>query len=355
MSTSSGKSKSLVSAEVFVAIIVVNATKDLDVSKESNVSTSIVLFESADGMVSLPVRVDAERSEVWLTRRHLSKLFDRDVKTIGKHVNNALREELEGTEYRTVAKFATVQTEGDREVTRQVEHYSLDLILSVGYRVKSQRGVEFRRWANDVLRRYIMDGYATNERRLQQLGKVTRIMARIPDDLETRQVLEIVRCYTTALDMLDDYDHQRLFEPTNGQATYVLSYDECRKLIDEMRFGAESDLFGVEKDGSFMSSIAAIYQTFDGQEIYPSLWEKAANLLYFVTKNHSFLDGNKRIAATLFLYFLDRNGALFVDGTKRIDDSALVAATILIAESRPEEKSAMVALVMNFLELGEMR
>ena len=265
-------------------------------------ANNIVLFESVDGQVSLPVQVDAKRNEVWLTRQHMAELFGRDVKTIGKHVNNALREELADSGNRTVAKFATVQTEGGREVTRTVEHYSLDVILSVGYRVKSQRGVEFRRWATDVLHRYIIDGHAENEKRLQQLGQVARIMARIPDSLETRQVLDIVQGYTLALDLLDDYDHQRLSTPKGDAATYVLSYDECRRVIDGMRFGNESDLFGVEKDDSFKGSIGNIYQSFGGQDVYPSLQEKAANLLYFVVKNHSFLDGNKRIAATMFLY-----------------------------------------------------
>ena len=315
-------------------------------------ANSIVLFESADGMVSLPVLVDANRGEVWLNRANLAELFGRDIKTIGKHINNALKEELADTESRTVAKFATVQREGNREVERQVEHYSLDMILSVGYRVKSQRGVEFRRWATDVLRRYIVDGHAENEKRLEQLGKIATIMARIPDSLETRQVLDIVQSYTAALDLLDDYDHQRLSAPKGDAATYVLEYGECRKVIDGMRFGNESDLFGVEKDDSFKGSIGNIYQSFDGREIYPSLQEKAANLLYFVVKNHSFLDGNKRIAATMFLYFLDRNGVLFDGGRKLINDSTLVAITIMIAESKPKEKDAMVALVMNFLAIG---
>lgn len=234
---------------------------------------------------------------------------------------------------------------------RPVVFYDLDVVISVGYRVKSQRGVEFRRWATGVLRRYVIDGHAENERRLEQLGRIARIMARIPDDLETRQVLDIVQSYTVAFDLLDDYDHQRLATPEGDAATYVLEYAECREIIDNMRFGNESDLFGVEKDDSFRGSIGDIYQSFDGKDVYPSLQEKAANLLYFVVKNHSFVDGNKRIAATMFIYFLDRNGALFDDGQKIIDDSTLVAITIMIAESKPEEKSAMVALVMHFLLL----
>lgn len=306
----------------------------------------IVLFVSADGEVNLPVSVDLNSEEVWLNRKQIASLYGRDVKTIGKHIGNALREELDNSEQRVVAKFATTAADGK---TYQVEHYSLDMILSVGYRIKSKRGVEFRRWATDVLRRYIVQGHAENERRLQQLGQIAKVMARIPDDLETRQVLDIVQSYAGALDLLDDYDHQRLTPPEGSSSTYVLSYEECRQVIDSMRFGSESELFGVEKDDSFRGSIGDIYQSFDGRNLYPTLQEKAANLLYFVVKNHSFLDGNKRIAATMFLYFLDRNGALFTPSGKSMEGSTLVAITVMIAESKPDEKDAMVALVMNFL------
>ncbi len=307
---------------------------------------SIVLFESQDKEVRLDVGFDGKT--VWLDKEQMGVLFGRDRTVISRHIANVYREgELEREE--TCAKFARVQIEGCRRVTRQDERFNLDVIISVGYRVKSQRGVEFRRWATNVLRRYILEGHAENEKRLEQLGQVARIMARISDDLETRQVLDIVQSYTTALDLLDDYDHQRLSAPKGDAATYVLDYEECRAVIDGMRFGVESDLFGVEKDDSFKGSIGNIYQSFDGREIYPSLQEKAANLLYFVVKNHSFLDGNKRIAATMFLYFLDRNGALFTDAGRLLDDSTLVAMTIMIAESKPQEKEAMVSLVMNFL------
>lgn len=306
----------------------------------------IVLFVSADGEVNLPVSVDLNSEEVWLNRKQIASLYGRDIKTVGKHIGNALREELSNSEKRVVAKFATTAADGK---TYQVEHYSLDMILSVGYRVKSKRGIEFRRWATDVLRRYIVQGHAENKKRLKQLGQVASVMARIPDNLEARQVLNIVQSYTRALDLLDDYDHQRLTPPKGDTSTYILSYEECRQVIDSMRFGSESDLFGTEKDESFKGSIGNIYLSFGGKDLYPTLQEKAANLLYFVVKNHSFLDGNKRIAATMFLYFLDRNGALFTPAGKSIDDSTLVAITVMIAESKPEEKDAMVALVMNFL------
>ncbi|WP_165049670.1 MULTISPECIES: virulence protein RhuM/Fic/DOC family protein [unclassified Adlercreutzia] len=315
---------------------------------EKNAS-QIVLFESSDGEVALDVAVDVRQEEVWLNRSQMSALFGRDVKTIGKHIANALKEELDASPNPAVAKFATVQLEGDREVRRDIEYYNLDVIISVGYRVKSQRGVEFRRWATDVLRRYVMEGRAENEGRLRQLSQSLALMERVADNLDASQVLEIVKVYATALDLLDDYDHQRVERPKGDDATYVLSYDECRGLIDALRFNDESTLFGAEKDDSFKSSIGAIYQSFGGREIYPSVQEKAANLLYFIVKNHSFHDGNKRIAATIFLYFLDRNGILYESGKKAINDSTLVATTIMIAESRPEEKEMMVSLVMNFL------
>lgn len=316
---------------------------------EAASTSSIVLFESADGEVRLDVAVEAGKDEIWLNRSQMSLLFDRDVKTIGKHIANALKEELEDSPKPVVAKFATTASDGK---SYQVEYYNLDVIISVGYRVKSQRGVEFRRWATDVLRRYIVEGRAENEKRLAQLAQIISVMERLPQEIGAAQILEIVKSYAPALDLLDDYDHQRLARPDGSKGVYVLSYEECRDLIGSLRFAGESDIFGVEKDDSFHSSIAAIYQSFGGQEIYPSVQEKAANLLYFVVKNHSFHDGNKRIAASLFLYFLDRNGLLYEDGRKLIGDDALVATTIMIAESRPGEKEAMVSLVMNFLALG---
>lgn len=223
------------------------------------------------------------------------------------------------------------------------------MIISVGYRVKSKRGIEFRRWANAVLKDYIIKGYVVNHNRMNQLNEVIRVMKRIEDSLDTKQVLTVIERYNTALDLLDAYDHQNMTKPKGNQATYVLTYEECRGVIESMKFSEESNLFGNEKDDSFKGSIGAIYQSFDGEDLYPSLEEKAANLLYFVTKNHSFSDGNKRIAATMFLYFLDRNQALFKDGQKVIDDYTLVALTIMIAESRPEEKEMMVSVVMNCL------
>ena len=303
----------------------------------------LILFQSSDEKVSIPVMLDQDT--VWLTRLQLAELFDRDVKTIGKHINNALKEELDSS---VVAKFATTAADGK---TYQTEHYNLDMIISVGYRVKSQRGVEFRKWANSVLKQYIIRGYAVNEYRMKQLGEVVRLMQRIETDLDTKQVLSVVERFSKALDLLDDYDHQMMKRPEGSIDAYILTYDECRQVIDQMRFGNESELFGKEKDDSFKGSIGNIYQSFAGQDIYPTMEEKAANLLYFVTKNHSFWDGNKRIAATMFLYFLDRNGILYdEEGNKLLDDHTLVALTIMIAESRPEEKEMMISVIMNCIE-----
>ena len=305
----------------------------------------LILFESQDKTVVLPVQMKDET--VWLNRNQMAELFDRDVKTIGKHIGNALKEELDAS---TVAKFATVQTEGNRQVEREIEYYNLDVIISVGYRVKSRRGVEFRKWANKVLKDYIIHGYAVNQKRLEQLGNVVRLLKRTENALDAKQVLTVVEKYSEALDLLDAYDHQSMSRPKGTDSIYVLTYEECRKVIDNMRFGNESDLFGNEKDDSFKGSIGNIYQSFDGQEIYPSLEEKAANLLYLVTKNHSFSDGNKRIAATMFLYFLDKNGVLFKEGEKLIDDHTLVALTIMIAESKPEEKETIISVIMNCIK-----
>ena len=301
-------------------------------------TTELALFTSRDGKVSLSVTVDNET--VWLNQSQLIQLFERDQSVISRHINNAFKEELDR---RSNMHFLHIANSD-----RPVAFYSLDVIISVGYRVKSQRGVEFRKWANTVLKDYILKGYAVNENRMKQLGEAVRLMKRVETDLDTRQVLSVVERFSTALDLLDDYDHQTMKRPKGTKAVYVLSYEECRKVIDQMRFSAESDLFGSEKDDSFKGSIGNIYQSFAGQEIYPTVEEKAANLLYFVTKNHSFWDGNKRIAATMFLYFLDRNGILYdEDGNKLIDDHTLVALTIMIAESKPEEKEMMVSVIMN--------
>ena len=306
--------------------------------------SNIVIFESEDKSVCISVQMTDDT--VWLNRNQLAELFGRDVKTIGKHINNTLKEELSGDDS-VVAKFAYTAADGK---VYDVDYYNLDVIISVGYRVKSKRGIEFRKWANRVLKDYIIKGYAVNNNRINQIGEVIRIMKRTQEQLDSKQVLSVIERYTTALDLLDSYDHQNMTRPKGSEAVYVLTYEECRKLIDSMRFGDESDVFGNEKDDSFKGSIGNIYQSFGGIDVYPTLEEKAANLLYFVTKNHSFSDGNKRIAAAVFLYFLDRNGVLFADGEKIIDDYTLVALTIMIAESRPDEKEMMISVIMNCID-----
>ena len=301
----------------------------------------ILLFEASDKSITLPVKIEQET--VWLSANQMAVLFDRDEKTIRKHINNVFSED----EVEKVNNTQKMRVDG---VKQSVPFYSLDVIISVGYRVKSKRGVEFRRWANSVLKQYILEGYAVNNNRIAQLNEVIQIMKRTENALDSKQVLNVIEKYSEALDMLDSYDHQTMARPRGNVSTYNLSYEECREVISQMRFGAESDLFGREKDDSFRGSIGNIYQSFNGQELYPTLEEKAAHLLYFVTKNHSFYDGNKRIAAAMFLYFLDKNGVLFMDGRKLIDDYTLVALTIMIAESRPDEMEMMITVIMNCLK-----
>ena len=294
--------------------------------------TELTIFSSGD--ITLKVPVTPDRETVWLTQDQMSELFDTARSSIAYHIGNIFKEgELD--------KNTSVEIfdRSSGNASRPPMYYNLDVIISVGYRVKSKRGVEFRKWANSILKEYIIHGYAVNEPRLKQLGEAVRLMKRVEQSLDTRQVLDVIERFSTALDLLDDYDHQTMKRPKGSEAVYVLTYEECRKVIDSMRFGA---------DDSFKGSIGNIYQSFAEQEIYPTLEEKAANLLYFVTKNHSFWDGNKRIAAAMFLYFLDRNGILYDEnGNKLLDDHTLVALTIMIAESKPEEKEMMISVVMN--------
>ncbi len=298
----------------------------------------IILFE--DGELTLEVNVAPQQETVWLTANQMSELYGRDEKTIRKHVNKIFNDGELDKENNT-QKMRVVG------VKQPVAYYNLDVIISVGYRVNSKQGIAFRKWANSVLKKYILEGYAVNNNRITQLGEVIRIMKRTEDSLDAKQVLSVIEKYSTALDLLDEYDHQTMGRPEGNGAIYVLTYEECKHVIDSMKFGNESAIFGNEKDDSFKGSIGNIYQSFGGQDVYPSLEEKAANLLYFVTKNHSFSDGNKRIAAAMFLYFLVKNGVLFVDGKKLIADHTLVALTIMIAESKPEEKEMMISVIMN--------
>lgn len=309
----------------------------------------IILFENQ----GVKLEVNLKDETVWLNRQQLSKLFDRDIKTIGKHINNALSEELK--DIPTVAKFATVQKEGERDVTRNVEYYNLDMILSIGYRVKSDKGVIFRQWANKVLKDYMLKGYAVNQKRLEYLEKTIKLIDianRIDERLEgndAKEILKVIGDYSKALDLLDDYDHRTLKKIDGNIDERKIEYSKCIEVINKLRFNEESSLFAVERDKGLESIIGNIYQSFGEQDIYKSIEEKGANFLYLIVKNHVFADGNKRIAATLFIYFLNFYGILYKGGKQTIDNNTLAALTLLIAESNPKEKDVIIDLVMNFL------
>ena len=309
----------------------------------------IILFKNQ----GVKLEVNLKDDTVWLNRQQLAELFGRDVKTIGKHINNALKEELKGVP--TVAKFATVQKEGEREVTRNVEYYNLDMILSIGYRVKSKNGIIFRQWANKVLKDYMLKGYAVNQKRLEYLEKTIKLIDianRMDERLEgndAKEILKVIGNYSKALNILDDYDHRKLKKVKGKTDERKIKYEDCINIINKLKFNEVSDLFAIERNKGLESIIGNIYQTFDGQDVYKSIEEKGANFLYLVVKNHVFADGNKRIAATLFIYFLNFYGILYKGGEQVIDNNTLVALTLLIAESNPKEKEIIIDLVMNFL------
>ena len=309
----------------------------------------IILFENQ----GVKLEVNLKDETVWLNRQQLATLFDRDVKTISKHINNALNEELKNIS--TVAKFETVQNEGKRRVTRNIEYFNLDMILSVGYRVKSDKGILFRQWANKILKDYMLKGYAINQKRLEYLEKTVKLIDianRMDERLENndaKEILKVIGEYSKALDLLDDYDHRTLKKISGKVDDRKIQYKDCIEIITKLRFNEESSLFAVERDRGLESIIGNIYQSFGGQDIYKSIEEKAANFLYLIVKNHVFADGNKRIAATLFIYFLNFYGILYIDGKQTIDNNTLAALTLLIAESNPKEKEIIIELVMNFL------
>jgi prophage maintenance system killer protein len=305
----------------------------------------IVLF--TDGEKNIEVQVSPDKETVWLTQKQMEELFDVRQATISEHINNILSEgELDDT---------SIGISDKSSGGRKPKIYNLDMILSVGYRVNSKRGIAFRRWANNVLKQYIMKGYAINEKRLAALNKTVEIQSKIIAntlEIEEAEVLRAVNLYTEALVLLDQYDHQSLSKPEGNKPVYRITYDDCRNMINHMEDSFSSDVFGVEKEtGKVEGILAAVYQDVFGGEVYPSLEEKAANLLYFMIKDHPFADGCKRIAASLFLEFLDKNDALIRDGQKVISDGALVAITLMIAESNPEEKDIMTTLVMNLLKM----
>ena len=329
---------------------------------ENMEENKIVIYQTEDGQTQIDVRLENET--VWLTQAQMAELFQKDRTVITRHINNVFKEgELEKEE--VCAKIAHTTRHGAIKGKQQIQEivlYNLDVIISVGYRVKSKRGVMFRKWANKVLKQYLIKGYAINERiRKEQIGELRQMVQvigrtlqhqELSDTIETQDLLNVVVDYTYALDTLDNYDYERLsIDKTTKEEPFHATYENAMEAIDGLRekFGG-SVLFGNEKDDSFKSSIGQIYQTFGGEELYPSVEEKAAMLLYLVTKNHSFSDGNKRIAATLFLWFLNNNGILYrPDGSKRLADNTLVALTLMIAESKTEEKDVMVKVVVNLI------
>ena len=312
----------------------------------------IILFENQE----VKLEVNLKDETVWLNTEQMAQLFGRDYKTIRKHINNALKEELKNEV--VVAKFENTTEHGaiqSKTQTHMVEYYNLDMIISVGYRVKSNNGVIFRKWANKILKEYLINGYAVNQRRLEYLEKTIKLIDianRIDEKLEgndAKEILKVIGDYSKALDLLDDYDHKTLKKIDGNIDERKIEYKECIEVINKLRFKDESSLFAVERDKGLKSIIGNIYQSFDGQDIYKSIEEKGANFLYLIVKNHVFTDGNKRIAATLFIYFLNFYGILYKDGEQTIDNNTLTALTLLIAESNPKEKEVIIDLVMNFL------
>ncbi len=324
-------------------------------------NSEVKIYQLDDGNTEIQVKLD--KNTVWLSQKQMAELFEKDSDTISLHLKN-IYESSELDETTTTEEYSVVQKEGKRRVNRKIKFYNLDAIISVGYRVNSKRGVVFRIWASKVLKDYLIKGYSLNEKRLieqsqqlKELQESAKILGNVINNQELTSIesiglLKIISDYAYALDILDQYDYQTLkLSYTSGKEIYQLTYDEAIKQIKFVKENyGNSDLFGREKDNSFKSSISTIYQTFEGIDLYPSIEEKGANLLYFVTKNHSFSDGNKRIAAFLFLFFLERNGILLNEyKQKRIADNALVALTLMIAVSKPEEKDTMIKVIVNLI------
>ena len=317
--------------------------------EEKVIKNEIVLFENQD----VKLEVNMKDETVWLNANQMSELFGRDSKTIRKHIDNALKEELDNS---TVANFATVQKEGNRNITRNIEYYNLDMIISVGYRVKSKNGIVFRKLANKIIKDYLIKGYAVNNKRLEYLEKTIKLLdiaGRIDGELsanEAQSIIKVINKYSNALNLLDKYDYKKVSKPKGTKNNKKITYEECINIINTLRFNNYSDLFALERNNGLKGIIDDIYSTFDGSDLYSTVEEKAANMLYLVTKNHVFIDGNKRIAATLFIYFLNYYGLLYNKKGMVIDNNTLVAVTILIAQSDPKEKEVLVDLVMNFLK-----
>ena len=312
-----------------------------------------------DGSFVLDVNVSSNGETVWLTLDQMSRLFNKNKSTISRHISNIFIEE-ELDEKSSVAKNATQlkrydpRTKKDRIATVDINYYNLDVIISVGYRVKSKQGVLFRKWANSILKRYLLKGYVVNERHFQDIDYVTKMLdqyrnagGKLPS---SNSMLEFLKAYQRGFKILDDYDHHQLDVPVGQKDTFILHYNECMELIHHTMFENKGDLFSIERDDSFRSSISTIYQSFGRVDLYPTLEDKASALLYFIVKNHSFIDGNKRIGATIFLYFLEKNHALYKNGMERINNDALATLTILVASSRPEDKEIMMELIKTIIK-----
>jgi len=310
----------------------------------------IVIFENQN----VKLEVNMKEETVWLTMEQMVKLFERDKSVISRHIKNIFKEELEKNS--TVAKFATVQKEGNRIIARDIEHYNLDVIISVGYRVKSKNGILFRKWANKILKDYLIKGYSLNQKRLDNLEKTVKLIDianRINDKLENneaKEILKVIGKYKKSFELLDNYDHKTLTKIKGTTTNKIVTYDNCLEIINKLKETENSKLFGLERNKGLKSIISNIYQTFDMKDVYKTIEEKSANLLYLIVKNHVFIDGNKRIAATLFIYFLQYNNILYKNGIYIIDNKALTALTLLIAESNPKEKNILIDLITNFLE-----
>lgn len=313
----------------------------------------IVLFKNQN----VKLEVNMKDETVWLSLDQMAKLFGRDRTVITRHINNIFNDkELEKKE--VCAKFAHTTQHGaltNKFQTRKLEYYNLDMIISVGYRVKSQNGIIFRKWATKILKEYMIKGYSVNQKRLEYLEKTVKLIdiaGRIDTELkgnEAQEIIKVINNYSNALDLLDDYDHKRITKPNGTKDNKQINYEDCLNIIAKLKFSNNSKLFALERNQGLKEIIGTIYQSFDGKDLYPTTEEKAANFLYLIIKNHAFIDGNKRIAATLFIYFLEFYNILYNENGQVIDNNTLVAITLLIAESNPKEKNILTDLVMNFL------
>ncbi len=313
----------------------------------------IILFENQN----VKLEVNMKDETVWLTQEQMAKLFNRDRTVIARHINNVFKDdELDKNE--VCAKFAHTTRHGaisDKTQTRELDYYNLDVIISVGYRVKSKNGIIFRKWATNVLKDYMIKGYAVNQKRLEYLEKTIKLIdiaGRIDTELkgtEAQEIIKVINNYSNALNLLDDYDHKRITKPKGTKNNDKITYEECMDIVGKLKFNSDSDLFALERNKGLKAIIGTIYQSFDGNDLYATVEEKAANFLYLIIKNHTFIDGNKRIAATLFIYFLEFYNILYNEQGQVIDNNTLVAITLLIAQSNPKEKDILIDLVMNFL------